>query len=78
MSLTHEEKKLNTLAESEGYENELVAMLQSAALDTISPGICMNEGCDYTTEIETISSDGWCEKCQTNTVKSALVLYWLV
>jgi len=49
-------------------------MLEEAMFDSVSPGICMNEGCDYTTEVEPDSRDGWCEGCGTNSVKSALIL----
>ena len=38
------------------------------------PAICMNEGCDYTTDMEPDQDQGWCEVCGTNTVASAAIL----
>ena len=42
------------------------------------PAICMNENCDATYEYEPDSTRGWCEECQTNSVKSALILAGLI
>lgn len=64
---------LQELTESEGYADTM-DMLQEATFDSVSPGICTNDGCGYTTEVEPDQSEGWCEICQTNTVKSALIL----
>lgn len=64
--------KLTTLAEEYGFTaNEL---LEAYALDDVAPGICMNDGCDYTSEYEPDQREGWCEECQTRSVASALVL----
>lgn len=68
--------KLNTLAEIEGMD--VMEMLEQATWDSVSPGICTNPNCDYTTEIEPDSYDGWCPECNTNTVKSALVLAGII
>ncbi len=65
--------KLNQLTKSEGYEN-VDDLLQVAAADSVSPATCMNEGCDYTCEMEPDQDRGWCEVCGTNTMASALVL----
>jgi hypothetical protein len=65
--------KLGLLVELEGYL-DLSELLQAAMADTVSPSICMNEGCDYTAEYEGDCRDGWCEACSENTVVSALVL----
>lgn len=43
-------------------------------MDSVAPGICMNDGCDYITEVEPDQSEGYCENCDTCTVTSALVL----
>ena len=48
--------------------------MEAAALDSVSPAICMTEGCDYTCEMEPDQDRGWCEVCGTNTMKSALIL----
>lgn len=39
---------------------------------------CRNPGCDYSTEVEPDSSDGWCEECNENFVVSCLVLAGII
>ena len=65
--------KLEILASMNGYCNEL-EMLESASSDSIAPSICMNDGCDYTTDGEPDMREGYCEECATNTVESCLVI----
>jgi hypothetical protein len=65
--------KLDLLVESEGYDT-LEDLLQAVITDSVSPGICMTEGCSYTTEVEPDQCEGWCEVCNQGTVASALVL----
>ena len=65
--------KLDQLVESEGFES-LDALIAATISDSVSPAICMNEGCDYTAEMEPDQDRGWCEVCGTNTVASALIL----
>lgn len=65
--------KLKTLAEAEGYETAL-ELLEECVYDSVCPGICTNDGCDYVTNVEPDSDSGWCELCDTNTVCSALML----
>ena len=65
--------KLGRLAELEGYSSQF-AMLEDAITDSVCPGICTNKGCDYTTEVEPDCQDGYCEECETQTVKSAMIL----
>ena len=65
--------KLRTLAEIEGYPDGF-ALLEEAGFDSVVPGICCNVHCDYTTGVEPDSTDGWCEACDTGTVKSCLIL----
>ena len=67
--------RLRELATSEGYET-VTDLLEAAATDTISPGICMVCGC--TGEVEPDQDAGHCESCGGNTVKSALVLAGIV
>lgn len=69
--------KLAALAEAEGFDTT-DALLESSALDSVSPGICTTPGCDYTTEVEPDQQEGWCEVCGTGTVASALVLARLI
>ncbi len=68
-----DQDKLNTLIELEGFEDDL-ALAAAGVLDENHPGICMNEGCNATYDYEPDQDRGWCEECQTNTVKSGLVL----
>lgn len=65
--------KLNDLARIEGFDDPM-EMLEEAVMDSVCPGICMNPGCDYTIEVEPDQRKGWCEACETNTVKSGLML----
>ena len=71
------EDKLKQLADSEGFDT-VMAMLEAATFDSVSPGICTNPGCDYTTEVEPDQEKGWCEGCNQGTVASALVLAGLI
>jgi len=68
--------KLSKLAEIEGMDE--MEMMEQASFDGISPGICTNKGCDYTTTVEPDSSEGYCEECDTNTVASCLVLAGII
>lgn len=70
-------KKLYRLARDWGFE-DVMELLERATFDSVSPGICTNEGCDYSTEVEPDSDSGWCENCETNTVKSALMLAGII
>jgi len=64
--------KLNDLSKINGMEvNE---MLEEASYDGIAEGICTNSNCDWTCYVEPDQDKGWCELCNTNTVKSCLVL----
>jgi hypothetical protein len=69
--------KLAKLLEIEGYEN-IAEMAEAILSDSVSPAICMNEGCDYTAEMEPDQDRGWCDECGTNSMKSALVLAGLI
>jgi hypothetical protein len=54
------------------------ALLQAVIGDSVSPAICMNEGCDYTCEMEPDQRRGWCDECRTNTMKAAPVLAGII
>ncbi len=73
MNLTFHQRrdKLKTLAEYEGFDS-VENLLEAASCDSVSPGICTI--CDYTTEVEPDQSEGWCEVCNTGSVRSAQVL----
>ena len=68
--------KLGQLARIEGLSVD--DMLEAAVFDSVSPGICSTPDCDYTTEVEPDSSEGWCEECQAGTVHSALILAGII
>jgi len=65
------------LVESEGYDSR-EAFLEANAHDSVVPGICLTETCDYTTGVEPDQDRGWCECCGDTTVASALVLAGLI
>jgi hypothetical protein len=65
--------KLDVLVELEGY-SDLLELLEANITDSVCPAICMNGDCNYTTGMEPDQEQGYCELCQTNTVKSAMVL----
>jgi hypothetical protein len=69
--------KLDELVEAEGFDS-VDEMLEAAIGDSVSPAICLNDGCDYTTEMEPDQDRGFCEACGTNTVASALILAGII
>ena len=69
--------KINQLIEAEGYSS-VESYLQEAMSDGACAGICTNENCDYTTEVEPDQDSGYCENCKTQTVKSGLVLLGMI
>ena len=64
--------KLQDLADIEGLEVD--EMLEQGVFDSLAYGICMNPDCDFTTQYEPDQDKGWCDLCETNTVKSCLIL----
>jgi hypothetical protein len=69
--------KLQKLVEIEGFKDD-ISLFEAAVADSVCPAICMNDGCDYTAEMEPDQDRGWCEVCGTNSMKSALVLGGLI
>ena len=69
--------KLDKLIEIEGYD-DIADLAEAVFSDSVSPAICMNEGCNFTSEMEPDQDRGWCEECKTNSMKSALVLAGLI
>jgi hypothetical protein len=78
-SLTAEEKraKLRKLARDEGFPT-ILSMLEATSGDSVSPAICTEPDCDYSTEMEPDQDRGWCDECSKNTMASALVLAGIV
>ncbi len=75
--LSNDQQKLAKLLEIEGYD-KLEDLLEAVFSDSVSPGICMNEGCDYAVEVEPDQDRGWCDECRTNSVKAAPILAGLI
>jgi hypothetical protein len=69
--------KLKQLIEAEGYDT-LEQFLEDNAHDSVVPGICLTETCDYTTGVEPDQDKGWCECCCDDTVASGLVLAGII
>ncbi len=59
--------KLDVLCKEEGLDFDSVGDLM---IDSVNPGICMNEDCNFICEVEPDQHYGWCENCETGTVKS--------
>ena len=69
--------KLRTLTEDWGYESAL-DLATDYMHEGLMPAICMNEGCDYSTEMEPDQDEGWCENCSTNSLSSAAILLGII
>jgi hypothetical protein len=77
LSQDERRRKLRELAADGGYES-VEDMLEACAADSVSPAICTDPDCSYTTEMEPDQDRGYCEVCGKNTVASALVLAGLI
>lgn len=66
---------LERLTEIEGYQTP-DDLMEASLFDSVCPSICTNVGCEYTADLEPDQDRGWCEACETNSMKSAQVL-WL-
>ena len=71
-----EASKLDQLASTWGMS--VSELIETYALDEVVPGICMNAGCTYSSEVEPDQRKGWCEECETTSVTSALVLAGII
>ena len=69
--------KLQQLTHDYGF-GEPSDMVEIAIMDGVCPGICMNEGCSYSTDVEPDQDHGYCEICCTQSVVSALVIMGLI
>ena len=69
--------KLMQVCEAEGFASidDLLAVLVA---DSVCPAICMKEGCDYIAPMESDQEEGYCEKCNNNTMVSVLVLVGII
>lgn len=65
-------QKLEVLAEEYGCEVD--DLLATYVFDSVVPGICMNENCNFVIDCEPDARENWCECCETNTVCSLVEL----
>jgi len=70
------DEKLEILCDQ--YGSSVEELLEEWGVDSVAPGVCMNPGCDYSTEYEPDQRRGWCEVCGTQSVRSFLVLLGVV
>lgn len=77
--MTYQEQadKLATLTEDWGYY-DAADMVEDYIFEGVMPSICMEKGCDYTTEMEPDQTHGWCEVCGSNSVTSAAILLGVI
>lgn len=66
--------KLEHLLDSEGMTIEEICDDCENGTRVGVPGICTNDGCDFTIDYEPDCDSGWCEECETNTVQSVYML----
>lgn len=76
LEANREVSKLDLLARAWGMKTR--EFIEEYALDDVVPGICLNPGCDYTTEVEPDQRQGWCEVCGTTSVRSGIVLAGII
>lgn len=67
------ESKAKDLAENWGSPS-VDQLVEDNICSSITPGICMNDHCDYTTDVEPDCRSGYCEICHTQSVESILSL----
>lgn len=70
-------EKLAKLIAIEGYES-IEELARAVLSDSVSPAICMNDGCNFTCEMEPDQDAGYCEECHTNSMHAALILAGLI
>jgi len=74
--------KINTLLSDWGIntnnETEVDNFMRDCIFDSLNPGICKNNGCDYSTEVEPDQGAGYCEICETTSVVSASLLLGII
>ncbi len=76
LEVNHEASKLDRLAGECGMS--VCEFIEAYVLEAAVPGICMNEHCDYTIEVEPDQREGWCEECDMTSVRSGVVLARLI
>jgi hypothetical protein len=75
--LSNKAAKLMKLCDAEGLKS-LDDLLALSVKDSACPAICMMEGCDHVTRMESDQDEGYCQACGGTTVTSVLVLAGLI
>lgn len=71
--MTKYHAKLEKLADMEGYD-DVDQLFECRALDSCASSICMEQGCDYSANLEPDQDKGWCEACEKPSMESALII----
>ena len=71
------EEKLQQLTEDWGFLKPL-ALIEAYFCEGVSPGICLEGHCDYSTTVEPDCCAGWCDECGNTTIVSADVLAGMI
>jgi hypothetical protein len=72
LEMTTAKTKLSHLANI--FKSSINDLLFNATVWADCVGICMNPDCNYTSYTELDQANGFCKKCNTNTVCSCMVL----
>lgn len=73
----HEKEKLGILIEEIGldYQDDTFwEQVEVLVMDSLVPGICMENDCYYIADYEPDQDAGWCAHCSKNSVKSLALL----
>ena len=74
--VNYEAAKLDELARI--MDMTVAAFIEEYALESVVPAICMNDGCDFTADLEPDQREGFCEECRTESLRSGIVLAGLI
>lgn len=69
--------KEQQLASDWGYSSP-EDLMEDFITDSVCPGICTNENCSYSIEVEPDCSSGYCEECDTQSVSSMMILMGVI
>jgi len=67
---------IDTLVE-EFADNE-IELFEMAMNDLQAPGICVVDGCEFTTLVDQDTDDGFCDECGNQSVKSCLIIAGMI
>ena len=75
--MSTDQEKLVDLMKDYGYNDEM-DFLRNECMGSVVPGICINTGCNATYENEPDQDRGWCQECDSQTVKSGAILAGII